>query len=439
MKIEKGKIAIDAKDYKKLIDEFKQNSSTIEMIAKELDRWVEHYTNHPFMEAGQPARERKVFLHSVKRSVKLINENVPEPIKPEPDGEPEEKKPIKVFSLGDLSKLEIKPVKWCVQDLIPEKSIVVLGGKRGTFKSFGAMNLSLCVASGKPFLNVFETTQTKVLYVDEENGISILKERTHKLKTGLHLNEDKNVDKNVYFTSFENIKLDNPEWREKLEKAIKKFKPSLVIIDSLRRCITGDENVAGEISRLFTDIIRPLSEKYGLTWILLHHMRKGIPGGRGARDDMDEIRGSSDIANYSDVIIIFDRKRGEADKFVLKQVKCRRSGELPAKLVQLTWSDDNLKMECVGDAQDTIYADQMCAEMIMNWLAEEQKHSFKTAELKVYMKEQKQSERTMYRALDLLQEGDKPKIRKIKGKRGFYEINAYVDLSKFKKKPENDK
>jgi RecA-family ATPase len=332
---------------------------------------------------------------------------------------------LKVFSLKDLNDLEIQPIVWVVNSLIPEKSIVIIGGKRGTFKSFNAICLSICVASGMPFLNVFETQKKRVLYVDEENGIAILKERTQKILNGLNLTDQKEIKENLFFSSFENLKLDIGVWRWKLEKAIIEFKPEVIVIDSLRRVVSFDENVAGEMSKLFTDIIRPLSEKYNLTWILLHHLRKGISG-RAPVDEMDEIRGSSDLANYSDVIIILDRKRGDADKFILKQVKCRRSPEIPSKLVQLTWNENNLKIECIGDAQETIFADQMCAEMIMNWLSENQKAQFKTKDVLEAMTQQKQSRASVYRGLDLLQEGDKPKIRKVS--RGSFEINTQAKL-----------
>jgi len=49
---------------------------------------------------------------------------------------------------------------------------------------------------------------------------------------------------------------------------------------------------------------------------------------------------------------------------------------------------------------------------------------------KAVMESQKQSRASIYRALDLLQEGDKPKIRK--KKRGEYEINSYASLNEFK-------
>src|SRR3989344_355358 len=57
----------------------------------------------------------------------------------------EVKEKLQVISLNQLNSLEIKPTEWLVKDLIPKKSIVILAGKRGTFKSFGAIDLSLCV------------------------------------------------------------------------------------------------------------------------------------------------------------------------------------------------------------------------------------------------------------------------------------------------------
>lgn len=320
---------------------------------------------------------------------------------------------IKIYSDEDLGKMELKPVEWCVEKLISKKSITILAGKRGSFKSLGAIHVAVCISAGVPVFNEYATEGSVVLYVDEENGLDILKERIYKIKKGLGI--EKNLP--LFFTSFENIKLDLVEWRKKLEEILEKYKPSVVIIDSLRRVITGDENIAGTISQLFTDIIRPLTEKYDLTWIILHHMRKGM--GRAPMDEMDEIRGSSDLANYSDNILLFNKPKGTPNTLILKQVKCRRAPEQSAIAVQLVWDDNNLQLSYVGEATDSLYADQMCADMITNWLGEERKTEFTTAEVQEALLNQKQSRASIYRALALLQEQERVR----KEKRGHYSIN----------------
>lgn len=332
-------------------------------------------------------------------------------------------KPLPLIWEKDLHNIEIQPTKWLVQGLIPEKSIVFLAGKRGFYKSFGSLHIALCLASGLPVFNRFSTIKVGVLYIDEENGIELIKERCEKIKCGLEIIND--VD--VAFLSFENMKLDKSEWRDRLEKTLEEYKPSVIIVDSLRRVITFEENKAEDVNSFFTDILRPISEKYGVTWILVHHLRKGISG-RNPSDELDEMRGSSDMSNYADVVLIFQRPKGAVDKFVLKQLKCRRSQEIEPKLIQMVWNEDqSLKIECVGDAEETIFADEFCAKAIMTWLAEEQKTGFETKEVIEALKKQKHSRKTISRALDLLLNQNKI----IRIKRGQYQLKV-ENLEQFK-------
>lgn len=327
---------------------------------------------------------------------------------------------------ADMDSLVIEPQKWLVKDLVPENSIVFCAGKRGVFKSFASIHIGLCIASGKPVFNMFETQKSRVLYIDEENGIQTLKERRTMLKKGLDLNG--NVE--LFFTSLENIKLDRVEWQNKLRKFITEYNPRVIIIDSFRRTIGIDENDAGQVSRIFTDIIKKLSKEFGVTWVLLHHLRKGISG-RNPTDEMDELRGSSDFSNYADVVLVMNRPKGSNDRFILKQVKCRRAVEIPPKVIQLTWNNGSLKMECIGDAEETLLADEMVAKAIMSWLAENQIGNFRTRDVEDGLKGQAIAKATLHRGLDLLI--NQGRIARIK--RGQYSVSTQ-SLENFIEKPE---
>jgi hypothetical protein len=50
---------------------------------------------------------------------------------------------------------------------------------------------------------------------------------------------------------------------------------------------------------LFVDYLKPLCERTGVSFILLHHERKGESTG----DDLDMLRGSSDLVNYVDGVM----------------------------------------------------------------------------------------------------------------------------------------
>ncbi|MGD2072164.1 MAG: AAA family ATPase [Candidatus Thorarchaeota archaeon] len=334
-------------------------------------------------------------------------------------------KELPVIYDKDFKNLKIEKVEWLIEDILPRGTICFLIGKRGTFKSFTSTYLAYCLAEGKSLFDRFSISKkSKILFIDEESNLSLIKERKNMIKRGLGIK--KNSD--VAFLSLASIRIDNPLWVEKLENFIQEFEPDVIIVDSLRRVVKFKENEAEPVSELFTDTLKPLSKKYGVTWILLHHMRKGITG-KNPYDEMDEMRGSSDLPALADVILGLHRNRGSTDSVIFKQLKCRYKQEIRPKIVRLNWEQDNLKMTCMGDAEDTIYADEVCAKLILRWMAENELTVFKTWEAIKQMKEQKQTRPTTERALKVLLEQGKL----IKPQRGIYELNVNVDLNEFVK------
>jgi len=195
-------------------------------------------------------------------------------------------------------------------------------------------------------------------------------------------------------------------------------------VDSLRRVITADENDAQEMSEFFTDTVRPLSKKYGISWIFIHHLRKGISG-RNPTDIMDELRGSSELANYADVVLISERPRGSNDRVVLRQAKCRRALEIPSELIQINWGENNVGFESIGTAEEIINSIDLCGRDVIIWTEEKQIKSFNTNDVKEEFKE-KYSRATLTRALaQLVQQGKLSRL-----KRGCYQ-RITEDLSNF--------
>lgn len=336
---------------------------------------------------------------------------------------------LKIVYDKDFVTMEIKEIEWLIDGILPRGSVGFIAGKRGDFKTFMALVMAFCLATGKPLFNKFVTEKIKVLYIDEENGLTLLKDRSEMIKKGLDLGDDNDVA----YLSFQNFKIEKEEWRAKLESFIQEWKPGVIIIDSLRRVTNLDENAASEVSVLFTDIVRPLTEKYGLTWVFLHHLRKGMTG-RNVSDELDEMRGSSDFPNYADVVMALKRNRGSNDSFVFKQLKCRYGQEMPAQLIQLTWEQNSIRMDCVGEAQEQILQDELCAKTIMNYLAENEMSNFKKRDI-IEPLSQHNSSATLSRALKLLKTSGKL----ISPKKGYYEVSQSVRLDNYTEKVEEER
>ncbi|MBT6995521.1 AAA family ATPase, partial [Candidatus Woesearchaeota archaeon] len=70
--------------------------------------------------------------------------------------EKEESKP-NLISTKTLLESDIEPISWLVEGLIPKAGVVVYGGDSGSLKSFGALHIGICLASGQKVFDKFET------------------------------------------------------------------------------------------------------------------------------------------------------------------------------------------------------------------------------------------------------------------------------------------
>jgi len=281
---------------------------------------------------------------------------------------------LKIIWDDDLQNYEEEEKEWIVNKLIPNRSVCILTGKRGTLKTFITLLLGYSITSGIDFLGKYSSRQGGVIYIDKENGLSIMKKRTIMIKNGLGLNKP---HLKIGFICFSQIKIDKLTDIEKLEELVKEHKPKLIIVDTYRRGISFDENDAGAVSELFVDILRPFVERNNLAILLVHHNRKS---GQGSGDEMEEIRGSSDLANYADIILKTER-RGET--LILKQLKNRNAKEEEDQQIKVEFDEETNKMNMIyeGVFKKHSQADK-CVELLSVWIAKTKKSQFKTKEAK---------------------------------------------------------
>lgn len=291
---------------------------------------------------------------------------------------PKEKKDnldFNIIWLDELKNYEEEDKEWIIDKLIPTKSVIILTGKRGTLKTFVTLLMAYSIASGNPFLEKFSTRKGGVIYLDKENGIGIMKKRTLMINEELKLDEK---DLRIGFICFSQIKLDKLGGIAAIEKVIEEHHPRLLIVDTYRRSVSFDENDAGKVSELFVDTLRPLVERYDVSLLLIHHNRKG---NRESTDEMDEMRGSSDLANYADIILKTERKSGN---LILKQLKNRNAEEEKPIKIKVEFgenSDPYVKLTYEGEFVKQNRAER-CVEMITLWLNSKGIRQFKTSEVK---------------------------------------------------------
>jgi hypothetical protein len=181
------------------------------------------------------------------------------------------------------------PVPWLVNGLVASGDVTMLIGDPNVGKSFLSMDLAVRLANGQLPAYWLGHTLLKtgnVLYVDEENPVDVV---YHRLKR-LGLTQD--GARRLRYLLEPNIWL-NKDATALLEEALD-FEPVLIVLDSMARIHTEDENSASAMAQLFKEAIKPLARETGAAVLLLHHTTKGDGS------SFQRSRGSGDITASPD-------------------------------------------------------------------------------------------------------------------------------------------
>ncbi len=185
------------------------------------------------------------------------------------------------LGLDDLFDLPQTGIDYLIPGMLPAGETVLLAADPKTGKSLLAYDAAFAVATGEDTFLGEKTLRGKVLIIQTDESVGTARGRL--LKRGFRRDDSPNVR---FMDSFSITQL------AELEKQLENFRPSLVVIDSLRRINAG--RVVSENSAEFSDQIYRLKEllaRYGAAGLLIHHNNKdkeAIGVGR--------VRGSSAIA-----------------------------------------------------------------------------------------------------------------------------------------------
>jgi len=287
----------------------------------------------------------------------------------------EEKTTLNVYTDSDLKDYQPEPVSWLIEDEIPKSEIGLLVGKRGMRKTFTALAQVISITSGKTFLGDKIPEKKKVLYIDEEGGQNEIAKRTKLIKAGMGITESLDIS----FLSFENLKLNNissPKYKI-FEEFVLELKPDLIVVDTLQRILSIEVDRDNQgISEFFTGVVRSLTKRIGCSWLFIHHMRKGNSQYK-PEDQLDEIRGGSELVNYCRFVLMCEepkktRAKEEKSLVVFSVLKMSNSQIPPAKVFEFISDENSIRMNYLGTPEEVLNTEAKIAGAIKNFILEKE-------------------------------------------------------------------
>ena len=174
----------------------------------------------------------------------------------------------------------VKPIEWLIDQVIEANSHAMIYGIPGHGKSFVAFDMASCIASGRPF-HGRKVKQGAVFYIAGEG---------HKgLARRLHAWSKKNCTpppSNLFIseTSLDLLQIKNTHHLCMLIQEIVDatgIPPALIIVDTLARNFSGDENSAKDMGRIIKNIDYA-RQQWNASAMIIHHTSKGGRGPRGS-------------------------------------------------------------------------------------------------------------------------------------------------------------
>lgn len=235
------------------------------------------------------------------------------------------------FNPLDLT-IEPGPVDWLVEGLIAKGDVVMLLGEPNSGKSMIAQSIASAVVRQDEVLwqtYLMHPGTAKVIYVDEENPTDVVYRRLKAF--GVAGYEDR-----IRYLFHQNVRLDRNA--DCLYDECAAFKPDLLVLDSLVRLHSKDENSSSDMAVLYNDAIKPIARELGVAVLLLHHSSK-----TDSTSSYKRGRGSGELTASPDVGLDI-RVQGD-NKFNLVTYKTRRAAKANGTGFAIVEDDKGLRIQ----------------------------------------------------------------------------------------------
>mgnify|MGYP001579728663 CR=1 FL=1 len=264
----------------------------------------------------------------------------------------------RIWTLTDIFSKDFGNEEWLIKDLIPLPSMTAMSGNPGNFKTWITIALAQSIAEGQPFLGHFPVKQGSVLIVDEEDHMRHIKKRLLQLNVSSQLP--------IFYISQECIKIDETESYNSLRKLINDKNISLIILDSLVRIHTREENDAKQMAFVMNKFM--LLIKDGISVLFTHHHRKQAAW--GPNNASQSLRGSSDILAAVDCHLTIEKVK-EENSLIIRQEKLRTAPTIDPFSVTIESQPESMRFVYAGAHDNKKTKTEEAKEAIIQLLEEE--------------------------------------------------------------------
>jgi hypothetical protein len=211
--------------------------------------------------------------------------------------------PLETITATDLRAKEIEPLGFSVEAILPF-GLFILAGSSKIGKSWLALDMSNCVASGSSFWG-YRTVQGDVLYLALEDSNKRLQNRLAKISS----TDETHKPTDIHFVTKAH------KLGYGLSEQIREFLfdypfTKLIVIDTLQH-IRNHNGFIGSYAGDYHDMdaLRSIINGYNLSMLLITHNHKSDES-----DPVNKVYGSAGLTGAADGIFVLEKRKRVGDK-----------------------------------------------------------------------------------------------------------------------------
>jgi hypothetical protein len=211
--------------------------------------------------------------------------------------------PILIPSDYAISTAEAELPDWLISGLVLRNGLTLFYGDAGSYKTTLTIYMGYSLMTGTEFFGIPIDGSHKVLYVEQDESISMLKDQVQKI----------GFPEDMFVCCKLPVLWNGKNFNQEFFHSLEALKPDVVFIDSLTNL--GIEDIARPPAILCVDALRRIANKQHLSFVLLHHENlQGRPLGLRliiGRIDSEIQISVSRVGNEDKITLVQGKVRGQ--------------------------------------------------------------------------------------------------------------------------------
>jgi len=237
-------------------------------------------------------------------------------------------KMLKYLHASEIQDKE-EQANWLIDGLWADQGVGIIGGEPKCYKTFLGMELAVAVGTGTPALGVYKVPKAgRVLLFAAEDSLSTIKDR---LQAALDARSQRLENSNIFVITEASMRIDTSEGQEELKATVADIMPQLLILDPFVRLHQIDENISGDVAKLF-HFLRELNRLFNTAIMVIHHSKKNSHKSRPGQG----LRGSSEFHAWGDSNLYVRRENTGPTAGVLLTAEHRAAPSHGGHVLQLS-------------------------------------------------------------------------------------------------------